>query len=128
MRYSGDIKGQLVQMKEHFPNIKAVIMGTRSTDPHGGNLCTFQSTDEGWPELMRINPILNFTYTNVWELLRRLSLPYCRLYDLGYTSLGRMESTHLNPALRYTDSNGVVCYRPAYQLTDPNLERAGRYS
>lgn len=126
MRFDGRIKEQLAQMKEQYPKIKAVIMGTRSTDPHGASLGTFQPTDSGWPELMRVNPIISFSYSDIWLLLRGLSLPYCTLYDVGYTSLGNVATTHPNPALRYTDSNGVVHYRPAYTLTDQDQERAGR--
>ena len=130
MRFDGGLKDQLTLMKTKYPHIKAVIMGTRSTDPHGANMKPFHPTDNGWPELMRINPILNFTYNDVWELLRGLSLPYCSLYDKGYTSLGSIENTHLNPALRYTDANGVVHYKPAYELAlgedNQSLERAGR--
>ena len=128
MRYDGLIKDQMVKMKDEHPDIKAVIMGTRSTDPHGANLNAFQLTDRGWPEFMRVNPILKFSYSNIWALLRGLSLPYCKLYDVGYTSLGSVQTTQLNPALRYTDSNGVVHYRPAYTLSDDLLERSGRES
>lgn len=131
MRFNGGIKDQLAQMKQQHPSIKAVIMGTRSTDPHG-DMDLFQMTDGDWPELMRVNPILNFSYNDVWELLRSLNLPYCSLYDMGYTSLGSVENTHVNPALRSTDSNGVISYNPAYtlQISDQNrhLERAGRHS
>lgn len=127
MKYNGRIKEQLAQLKEQHPNIKAVVMGTRSTDPHGASLKVFHPTDEGWPQLMRINPILSFSYNNVWALLRGLSLPYCTLYDEGYTSLGSVSTTSPNPALRYTDADGAVRYKPAYELTDLDLERAGRH-
>lgn len=130
LRFEGNIKAQLTQLRENHPTIKAVIMGTRASDPDGGGLKSFQMTDEGWPEFMRVNPILNWSYNDVWYFLRRLSLPYCCLYDVGYTSLGSMENTHPNPALRYTDSKNIVHYKPAYTLIvkDDRDERAGRTS
>ena len=49
---------------------------------------------------MRINPILTWEYGHVWHFLRTFNLPYCCLYDQGYTSLGRVTDTRPNPALR----------------------------
>lgn len=90
------------------------------------------------PSFMRVNPILDWTYGDVWRFLRYFDLPYCSLYDrgaprdapsqprrsfcAGYTSLGSKSNTHPNPALR-VDSGG---YLPAYELRDFSLERAGR--
>lgn len=128
LRFEGNIKDQLSQLKAEHPRVKAVIMGTRSSDPHGGGMNSFQMTDSGWPQFMRVNPILQWNYNDVWYFLRHLSLPYCSLYDVGYTSLGSMENTHPNPALRYTDSKEVVHYRPAHTLVvmREEDERAGR--
>lgn len=53
-------------------------------------------------------------------------MPYCELYDLGYTSLGGTTDTHPNPALRTVGEDGEVVYRPAYELKDDHLERLGR--
>lgn len=83
---------------------------------------------------MRVNPILHWEYGHVWHFLRTFNLPYCSLYDQGYTSLGKKSQTLPNPALRRKFlsndqlSNGdvVPSYWPAFMLSDWSLERAGR--
>lgn len=37
----------------------------------------FELLNLGWPEFMRINPILQWTYEDVWSFIRKLHLPYC---------------------------------------------------
>ncbi|KAK6499779.1 hypothetical protein TWF481_010137 [Arthrobotrys musiformis] len=82
------------------PKVKAIFVGTRRTDPHGGNLKHFDMTDGGWPVFMRCHPVIDWCYGDVWGFLRELDIPYCSLYDLGYTSLGGTTDTHPNPALQ----------------------------
>jgi len=122
----GRIKDAMAKLKHIRPTISAVLMGTRRSDPNSAMLKDFSPTDSDWPSYMRVNPILNWTYSDVWRFVRQLSLPYSVLYDRGYTSLGSIENTHPNPQLKRVDKNGIVSYRPAYELSDPNSERAGR--
>ncbi|KAK7683731.1 hypothetical protein QCA50_013107 [Cerrena zonata] len=91
--------------KEKFPNIEAILIGTRRTDPHGSKLTFRNPTDSGWPAFERINPIINWGYGDVWTFLRKLNVPYCKLYDEGYTSLGSTYNTFRNPALRIQPSH-----------------------
>ncbi|RYE98943.1 MAG: hypothetical protein EOO41_01745, partial [Methanobacteriota archaeon] len=80
--------------------VRAVVMGTRGTDPDGLALQHFSPTSRGWPPMMRICPILDWSYAQVWAFLRGTALPYCTLYDHGYTSLGSISDSFPNPALR----------------------------
>lgn len=51
-------------------------------------------------------------------------VPYCILYDQGYTSLGSTFNTFPNPLLEVEGGKGQ--FRPAWQLADGSTERAGR--
>ena len=55
--------------------------------------------DKGYPPFKRVNPIINWTYTNIWDFIKTYKIPYCCLYDQGYTYLGNQQNTVKNPAL-----------------------------
>jgi hypothetical protein len=60
----------------------------------------------------------------VWHFLRTFNLPYCSLYERGFTSLGKRSLTLPNPALRRKqlqlpgDSPAEDTYWPAYMVSD----------
>lgn len=130
----GNVKEGCFELKKKFPHIDHVFMGTRNIDlvkhTENGktttNLQPVSQTDSDWPSFHRINPLLKWDYESVWYFLRTLQIPYCKLYDEGYTSLGDYGDTVKNPALKYTDQNHQIHYKPAYELTDGSLERASR--
>ena len=121
---TGNIKSALKTLKETQPVIKAILLGTRRHDPFSDALRTFSPTDPDWSHYMRVNPILDWHHADVWSMIRECSIPYCCLYDEGYTSLGSTHNTTPNPALKYDDGSNK--YKPAYMLEDGHLERAGR--
>lgn len=124
-------------------DIEAIFIGLRYDDPHGPNVHVRAKCDPSWPPIMRIHPLLQWTYSDVWDFLRcpllrsgassapsyvggfQYGVPYCKLYDHGYTSLGSRFNTLPNPTLKMPDN---LSYKPAYLLTDSSLERAGRIS
>jgi len=71
---------------------------------------------------MRVNPILDWTYHDIWAFIKCANLSYCPLYDQGYTSLGSVANTCKNAALLREDGT----YAPAHLLPDARLERSGR--
>ena len=77
----------------------AFVLGTRLTDPNAVGQQQFAPSSHYMPPFMRVNPILDWTYGHVWHVLRQFQLPYCRLYDQGYTSLGTVRDTVPCPAL-----------------------------
>ena len=124
IRRKGNIRKALEELKSSHPRIQAILMGTRRHDPFSDKLRSFSPTDPGWPEYMRINPILDWSHSDVWSVLRHCQIEYCSLYDEGYTSLGSSHNTRPNPALKLNDQG--TRYKPAYMLEDDSLERAGR--
>ncbi|OTA56043.1 putative FAD synthetase [Hypoxylon sp. EC38] len=124
------MKPALTTYLRERPEVKAVFVGTRRTDPHGADLTFFDETDADWPRFMRIHPVIDWHYREVWGFIRALRIPYCPLYDKGYTSLGGTDDTHPNPALKggkgsNSDTNGEQ-FRPAYELMEDREERLGR--
>lgn len=118
-------EGLEVFLKEN-QNIQAIFVGTRRTDPHGEKLKYFDPTDSGWPSVMRLHPVLDWRLAEIWTFIRHLGIPYCSLYDQGYTSLGGKLDTHPNPRLKKEDGN-MEGFRPAYELMEDDGERLGRY-
>lgn len=123
-RYALPMREALDAYLEDRPEVKAIFMGTRRTDPHSDTLGHFSPTDKGWPQFMRVNPVIDWHYADIWAFIRHLKIPYCVLYDRGFTSLGGTSDTLPNPALAIDVSANL--YRPAYELVRDEEERKGR--
>ena len=122
VRYRGDLKTAFARFLLSYPNIKAIMIGVRRSDPHCEHLQELEQTDNGWPVFMRLHPILEWSYADVWQYIRSRGIPYCPLYDRGYTSIGPVSLTVPNPHLKALGNS----YEPAHKLADESLERAGR--
>lgn len=46
--------------------VKAILVGTRRTDPHGEKLSHFDMTDHGWPVFERVHPVVDWHYAEIW--------------------------------------------------------------
>jgi FAD synthetase len=108
------------------------VLGTRSSDPNAKGQDHFAPSSHYMPPFMRVNPVLDWSYGHVWHFLRLFQLPYCSLYDQGYTSLGTTKDTLPCPALAVNTSQAdgapslLPKFWPAYMLRDWDQERAGR--
>lgn len=130
-RYPVPMKHAFSTYLSQHPPVKAIFVGTRRTDPHGATLTSFDRTDRGWPDFVRIHPVVEWHYREIWAFLRELRIPYCELYDMGYTSLGGTTDTHPNPKLAVAVRDGESGkreggFRPAYELMEDEEERLGR--
>jgi len=101
-------------------------MGNRRSDPWSRDLEATCKSSPGWPDFTRVFPILDWSYHDVWAFLRTFDLPYCKLYDEGYTSLGEMDNTVKNPHLKTDGGADGESWLPAYMLADEAHERESR--
>ena len=119
---SGDLRAGLESIVAHHPEVQAIFMGTRSTDPNAGWMDYFCRTSPGWPQVDLVAPILHMKYAELWSIINELNVEVCEMYKRGYTSIGHVSDTVANPAL--LTENGT--YLHADQLKDESLERLGR--
>lgn len=128
VKYSLSLKESFAQYLVSRPAIKTILVGIRRADPYAATLDYVQTTDHGWPDFLRVHPVLEWHYVEVWDFLLTSKVKYCPLYDLGYTSLGGQNNTARNPCLETeeTDAEGTHVYLPAYRLHDDDKERLGR--
>jgi FAD synthetase len=62
------MKAALGRYLDAEPRVRAVFVGTRRTDPHGSELASFQPTDRDWPSFMRVHPVVDWHYREVWAV------------------------------------------------------------
>ncbi len=67
-RFALPMRAALGAYLEVRPAVRAVFVGTRRTDPHGANLEHFDPTDAGWPDFMRVHPVIDWHYAEIWAV------------------------------------------------------------
>lgn len=74
--------------KERSGNGKVVLLGLRAAESAkrkaNWNMMHKFNASNKWA----LNPILYWSDEDVWDFIRRQALPYCSLYDEGFTRLG----------------------------------------
>ncbi|KAL6947658.1 hypothetical protein ACO0RG_000234 [Hanseniaspora osmophila] len=84
-----------------------VIIGIRRSDPYALDLKEIQRTDADWPCFTRLQPLLEWKLQNVWSFLLFSNDSFCKLYELGYTSIGGIKTTLKNPKLNKKDNKNL---------------------
>ena len=60
---------------------RAILLGTRRGDPNAAGQSELMPSDNGWPDFVRVNPVLDWAYADVWAYLRAdAARVYCPLY------------------------------------------------
>lgn len=114
-------------------NIRNIVMGIRIDDQNqrknqGNEGLSYENqqfiskSDGGYPDFIRIYPIFEFDYYEIWGLILLVDYPYPLLYDIGYSSIGRRSLTDKNSQLKHEDDE----YLPAFCLEDVESERVFR--
>ena len=75
--------------------------------------------------MVRVCPLLDWDYHDIWAYIAAHEVPCCSLYSRGYTSIGAIGDTIPNPHLAVPGTNPVQYQHAAY-LTNGKWERAGR--
>ena len=82
----------------------------------------------GWPAFLRVNPLLDWAYGDVWRFLRGAAavddtVGWCELYERGYTSVGSRSGSGVTAALWDADRE---VWKGAWELEEEADERGGR--
>jgi FAD synthetase len=86
-RYTMPMRLAFETYLQERPLVKAILVGTRRTDPHGETLTSFVETDHEWPVFMRVHPVIDWHYAEIWAVsLAFLSLSSFDLYS-GFLSI-----------------------------------------
>ena len=85
---------RVVPLKEYIEKngIEGLFVAIRWDEQEARSYETFFSPRKN-PKHVRIHPILHFTERDVWDAIFKLKLPYCKLYELGYRSIGSKSTT-----------------------------------
>ncbi|ETO25699.1 hypothetical protein RFI_11439 [Reticulomyxa filosa] len=110
-------------LENHNEHCKAILMGQRRSDPGCDKMDVRCHCSDGWPDIIRINPLLEWEFGHIWNFLLQYKIKYCPLYDLGYTSLAECHWTLPNPLLYHSKQKQ---FEPAFHLSCGNTERLGR--
>ncbi|CAG9333969.1 unnamed protein product [Blepharisma stoltei] len=116
LKLSSDIRRGMEELVSQ-ENVEAVFLGQRISDPYAPQQINSASSP-GWPVFMRVCPILNWSYGDIWHFIVSTKTSFCHLYEKGYTSLGPKSRTRPNP---YLDD------KPAWLLENYQTERSGRF-
>lgn len=117
---------ELLVETNHNSHPMAIVLGTRTGDPNAGSQGVWAPSSHFLPPFMRVNPVISWTYGHVWHFLRLYGLPYCSLYDKGYTSLGTTKDTLPCPALAKSANIGLdKCEKGSPSTLTNNLKGAG---
>jgi 3'-phosphoadenosine 5'-phosphosulfate sulfotransferase (PAPS reductase)/FAD synthetase len=72
---STDLPGSFTKYLQRHPQIQCIFVGVRRTDPFCADLHDFDATNNGWPAFIRCQPLLDWSYNDIWAYLRGQKFP-----------------------------------------------------
>lgn len=84
-------------------NAKAVFTGRRRSQ--GADRASLQAVEVDETGLIKVNPLLNWSFKEVNEYVKTNAVPYNELLDMGYRSIGDWHSTALPGATNGSDAD-----------------------
>jgi phosphoadenosine phosphosulfate reductase len=78
---------KVLPMKNALSNYHAWITGIRREQSETRRNAKVVEKDKVFG-LIKINPLVRWTYQEVWDYIKRNNVPYNRLHDMGYPSIG----------------------------------------
>ena len=87
-----DLKISPLRKSIQVLKVNALVTGIRRDENPSRIKREFIETKHN-PSYIQANPILHWTEMDIWSFIIQENMPYCELYDQGYTSLGCMPCT-----------------------------------
>ena len=84
-------KAEPTQRALHALHARAWITGRRRSQ--GSERSALEAFERDGQGRLKINPLVDWTYEQVWDYIRLNNLPYNPLFDQGYKSIGDVQST-----------------------------------
>jgi len=75
-------------LKERGGEGRVVVTGVRRAESNKRNSRGFVEGCKKGGRRQIINPIVDWSDSDVWEFIRQYNIPYCKLYDEGFKRLG----------------------------------------
>jgi len=75
-------------LNEILPQYSAWVCGLRREQSSTRSAVLKIETDENHDGMLKINPLADWSYSDVWDYIKANNVPYNKLYDQGYKSIG----------------------------------------
>lgn len=75
-------------LKRALSGLPAWVTGLRRKQTVTRTAVDKVERDEGHSGILKINPLADWTYKQVWEYIAAREVPYNKLHDRGFTSIG----------------------------------------
>jgi len=75
-------------LKRMLSSLDGWITGIRRDQTSTREKASFIEIDKKYNGILKVNPLLDWTWEQVWNYIKENNVPYHKLLDKGYTSIG----------------------------------------